>query len=398
MEPVHEHHPVWSSPFPLHRNPEMDNAFEFPLFYGDYYTAVRAFLKKNRCRFLIEAIRQQTHTSVRQQDIQSIRIHLEKHGEFYHPARIAVRVNGQEHLFGLNVAVSQAGKKTIHHEYALLKRLRKGFPWRYIPDVYALDTVSVRDGRMEMIMFLAEWFQGYHEFHLSGCGAGENTDVLLWNGAGVSGKVAQPMILPLFRKAAEILTCYYNISSFEQICFWHHAAGDFIIAVCGDRLDMRLISVREYASLTDTAHPDPETMLHAMLVFLLDLSLRMRLDRSDGIGELVWADDRAVVGAANGFVDGISRKFRIDPLAEPLWVLFTHYIGSCTPDDLFDVGVALVDAYPASAETDLIRRHLEVHCLTLGDALKFCIHKYTLKIPGEAGSGSEIPPTKRLFP
>lgn len=373
--PVHEGHPIWSTPFPLHRNSESDKPVESPLSYGDYYTGVRAFLEKDKFRFLTEAIYRQTKSSVRDQDIQAIHIHLEKHGAFYHPARIAVRFNGQEIFFVLNVAISHTGKTTICREYALLKRLGDEFPWPYLPTAYALDTVSGQGGRIEMIMFLGEWFEGFHEFHLSGCRTGGKTEIVLWDEANGYRKLPQHMVLPLFRKAAEILTAYYNVCSFEQICSWHHAAGDFILSVCGSRLDMRLISVRQYASITDNTHTDPESMAQSMMVFLLNLSLRMRVDRIDGIGELIWADDRAVTGTVKGFVDGMSQKARTEALAEPVTVLFRDYAASFTSSDLFDTASALVDSYPPQApETDLIRKHLNRHCSTLYDALRHCIN------------------------
>ena len=167
------------------------------------------------------------------------------------------------------------------------------------------------------------------------------------------------------------MTSYYNLCSFEQISSWHHAAGDFILAICGNRLDMRLISVRQYASIIDNTRSDPEFLIHALLLFLLDLSLRMRVDRIDGTGELIWADDRAVAGTVNGFFDGLSRQSQIDPLAEPLAVLFTDYVMACKPGDLIDVAGALVDArHPHAPETGLMRSRLSGHCATLHKCLK----------------------------
>lgn len=372
--PIHEHHPVWSAPFPLHRVSGRDSALEpgLPFFsYGDYFTGVRAFLEKDAFFLLIDAVNQQSASPVCEQDIQAVHIHLEKHGEFYHPAKVAVRSNGRETLFVVNAAISTAGKTTIFREYDCLKRLRSEFPWTYLPQAYALDTVSVHNGRIEMILYLGEWFQGYREFHISGNTTDEETHIRVWDGINGYEDLGRDEVSCLYRQAAKILTCYYNLCSFEQICSWHHAAGDFIMGAGAEGLDMKLITVRQYSSMIDATQDDPESMVHAILLFLLNLSMRMRVDRIDGVGDLVWADDRAVTGTVNGFFDGMSQKARIDPLAEPLAVLFKHYLRDLTPGDLIAICAALVDSYPHHApENDLIRRDLEAHCSAIHDALR----------------------------
>jgi len=374
ITPIHEHHPIWAAPFPLYRVSGRDPASEpgLPFFsYGDYFTGVRAFLEKDAFWFLIDAVNQQSATPVCEEDIQAVCIHLEKHGEFYHPARVAVRFNGRETLFVVNAAISAAGKATIRREYDLLRRLGREFPWTYLPQAYALDTVSVHTGRIEMVLLLGEWFHGYHEFHISGNTADEETHIRVWDGTNGCGEMDPDKVTCLYRQAAKILTCYYNLRSFEQICSWHHAAGDFIMTAAADRPDMKLITVRQYASMIDATPDDPESMVHAILLFLLNLSMRMRVDRIDGVGDLVWADDRAVAGTVNGFFDGMLQKARIDPLAGPFAVFFKHYLRTLTPDDLIANGAALVDSYPHHApENDLIRRGLEAHCSAFHDALR----------------------------
>jgi len=192
----------------------------------------------------------------------------------------------------------------------------------------------------------------------------------LWDGAD-RRSLARELVLPLYRQAAMILTCYYDLFTFEQISAWHHAAGDFIVSVCDNRLDMKLITVREYTPMADNSQQDPGAMIQSMLIFMLNLSLRMRLDRIEGVGEPVWADDRAVTGTIAGFFDGMAQKTGVETLAEPFAVLFKDYIESCTPDDLVDLAGAIVDSYhPEAPETLLIRKHLPRHCETLYHVIK----------------------------
>ena len=58
----------------------------------------------------------------------------------------------------------------------------------------------------------------------------------------------------------------------------------------------------------DDQNRDIQALLDALLVFFLNLTIRMRLDRQDGIGEIVWADDIAIKGTLQGFLEGLALK------------------------------------------------------------------------------------------
>ena len=75
-------------------------------------------------------------------DIQEIRVHLEKHGEFYHPARIETDVVGGRVSFVLNVAVSDPGKTVINGEFYNLKKLNAEFAESFLPRVYTFGGVT----------------------------------------------------------------------------------------------------------------------------------------------------------------------------------------------------------------------------------------------------------------
>jgi hypothetical protein len=366
--PVHNRSPIWSTPFPLERDPVKaytPDPDKYPITYGDYFTGARAFLEKDGFHALCEATHQQTESPVCAKDIASVDIRLEKHGEFYHPARIEIGLGDDVICCVLNVAISDSGKKAVSREYNLLRRLQNEYPWPYLPAAHALDRVTVNHGKIDMIMFLGQWFTGYHEFHQSGIRPDGKSDIVLW-AEGERKFLAQNLVGPLYRQTSMILTCYYNLNTFEQISGWHHGAGDFIVSVFGNRLDVKLISVRQYAPMTDNKHQDPGSMIQSLLIFLLNLSLRMRVDRIEGVEELAWIDDRVVAATVAGFFDGMSQKAVVETLAEPFAALFKDYIATCTPDDFFDVAGAIVDSYhPQAPETLLIRKQLQKHCETL---------------------------------
>jgi hypothetical protein len=82
-----------------------------------------------------------------------------------------------------------------------------------------------------------------------------------------------------------------------QIFPWHHAAGDFVIRVDGEKTSVKMITVRDYVPMAGIeTEPDSEqAILDALVIFFIHLSVRMRLDRLDGVNEVVWAPDACLV-------------------------------------------------------------------------------------------------------
>ena len=78
-----------------------------------------------------------------------------------------------------------------------------------------------------------------------------------------------------------------------------------MIKPAGDQILMKLITVRQYTPLIENEKPDVQMILEALQLFLLKLSLHMGLDRTDGVGDLTWAGEMAVVGAVDGFFKGL---------------------------------------------------------------------------------------------
>ena len=374
-EPVERGRRIWTEPFPLHRKlcPKgLKEGSGVCLTYGDYYDAARVFFEKDRFQTFTGVVSRCIQHPVSPSDIKEIHIRLEKHGELYHPSRIEALIDGERLSFVLNVAISTAGKRCMQREYTLLKKLGHDFSWPYLPAVYGLGAVVVGHDNLEFSMFLGAWHEGYHEFHLSENRADEKITIVVWDPINGNFELPQELFLNLYRQAAMILTCYYNLETFEQIFPWYHAAGDFIVKIQNNTLDMKLISVRHYAPMVENREPDPKSMVEAMLVFLLNLSLRMRLDRMDGVGDLVWADDRAVAGTLKGFFDGLAQKASSDPLAAPLSVFFKEYLLSRTQSDLFDVSEAIVSIYrPEAPETALTRKHLKQHIASVYEAIRY---------------------------
>jgi hypothetical protein len=370
QKPLSANSPIWQASIPLRLDNLLKNDGE-AVSYADYFQATRSFLESDSYEMITGAITKRLGHDVRLQDIDEIRINLEKHGQFYHPARVATILFEKQLSFVLNVAISESGRRLIGREYQLLKRLNTAQSFHYLPQTYGFGRIRGPQG-LSFNMFLGEWFEGYHEFHMSIDPADQKPQILVWDDARGSFFLSRGQMQRLYAEAAKILTCYYNLESFEQISAWHHGAGDFVIKIENDKLRLKLITIRQYAVMFEsqndaqTEQSAPQLILQALLVFFLNLSLRMRLDRLDGAGEMMWSDDAAVEATLIGFLEALSMKPDIAALPDSALACFIAYLSSCTKKDLLDLSQAIVNRFnPKMPELPLIKKNISEHIETL---------------------------------
>lgn len=343
--------------------------------YGDYFDAVHRFLARDDFRMLNEALEQRLMKRVDADRLHRVKIFLVKHGEFYHPARIELQLDGQRLNFVLNVAVSEIGRGCLANEFRCLTRLGRHPASAHIPRVYGQGEVASPAGP-NLLMWLGEWFEEFHEFHWAGSDAGGKPMLGIWDPCTGKRYLDDHQTGLVFSQAAAILTDFFNLTTFEQIHSWHHAAGDFVLRQQHDRIDVRLVTVRNYTGML-AAEPQksaPELTLQAMLLFLIRLSLRMRLDRLDGVGDLVWADEAVVRHTVAGFRSALVKKWRPSPLPETPIKCFDVYMARCSEADLRDIVKAVIAAYPTHhPEKRLLIQKAQAHAAvlyrTLSDSL-----------------------------
>jgi len=380
-EPVTEESPIWSEPIPLrldtlikHEGPAQPGGDT--LSHAAYFRAARSFLEANGFEALTRAASRQLDRYVKASDIGEIRICLEKHGEFYHPSRIETVVNQYKLCFVLNVAATETGRRFIEREYHLLDRLNKERPVHYLPQVYGLGRIAESHGP-NFAMFLGQWFEGFYEFHISLDPVDHIPKIRVWDETRDWFFLSVEQSQTLYAKASHILTAYYDLQSFEQIFEWHHAAGDFIVKIENEKLKLRLVTIRRYAALFEnqhrnqTADSDPQRILQALLIFFLNLSIHMRLDRFDGIGEMVWSNPVAVEATLIGFLEALSMKPDVPSLPDSPLACFTAFLASCTRQDLLDLSEALVDRFnPQMPGLTVVKTHLHEHVASLYGAIQ----------------------------
>jgi hypothetical protein len=364
-EAVEEDGGIWCSALPLSRNSQK-NSDDDPAgpTYGDYFTAIRLFLEDRQLRIIVSAITTAGKQSCRACDIVSIDIFLVKHGQFYHPCRVEALAKGQLFTFVVNAALSIFGKSGIEREFNLLNRLSLTPSGAYMPKVYGYGRV-ILPKELDVKLFIGEWFEDFHEFHISVDPMDNRYKIRVWHADAAAGFLSAGQTRELYRQIAVILTGCYDPESLEQIFPWHHAAGDFIVRCANDSLQVKLITVRHYGALLETPDRDEATVLEAMLFFLANLSMRTRLDRLDGVGDVVWAGMPAVSGTVRGFMDGIASKI-------PRWdARFKTFLASVSLSDMTEICEAIADSYhPLAPELPVVRKHLTTHAAEVFAVLK----------------------------
>lgn len=374
-DPVAEGGRRWKMPLPVHSpaptprtHPENLSS---QVTYGDYFNCLRRFLETGRQAILRACHRYPSGDD----DIQRIDIFLVKHGRLYHPSRIAVALSDGRLQFAANVAVTSEGRAHLSKEYACLKRLNREFDFQFVPRVYVKNT-ALTAGRQPAAVFLAQWFEDYYEFHACRNPAGNGPTTLVWDSESGRRQLPAAQQRQVYRQAAKILCAYYSPVTFEHITPWHHAAGDFVVRVRDNRTDVKLISARGYvpllrqpSDLRDRVQAQRQ-LLEALLVFVLKLSMRMRLDRENGVGQIVWLGDEVVTDTVDGFYDGLSMACNHRSIPEKVQDHFKSYLARVAPDDLYAIASEMATRLFTPAEAHVVKRHLARHAEQLHGALK----------------------------
>jgi len=360
--PVGPGHPAWAAPLPVARIPP-PGAATGACTYGDYFLGVRAFLESTGREAAARVLRQKGLKP----SPAEWRIFLAKHGEHYHPARVEARGAGATGEWVVNVAVSDAARELLRREHAILAALA-GRPRPFLPEVYGWGEVECRPG-VRMGMLLGEWFGGYHEFHLTRP-AGGLLRLIVWDPAGGNRLLSAEQGAAVYRQVAYILTSYLELEGFEAIGGWHHAAGDFVVREGPEAPEVRLVTAREYRPVFGRPPSDLEGLLNACLVFLLQLSLRTRLDRLDGTGDMAWSGPEAVGATVDGVLAAIAEKPFPEGLPLPFAGFFGRYLARCPAERLEDLCADVVarSFVPGSAERELARAGMSEHVRLLAAA------------------------------
>ncbi len=354
------------TPLPLSLTPVADPSAP-RVTYGDYFQAIRTALLGKRDEL--------THICSRRLHepdaaIGRIDIIAEKHGNDYHPARIRAYTDKGPSDFVMNVAVGMPNRCGPADEMRILRDLSTRFPRCFVPEVFLLYEAVEQTSfacHSSLSMFLGEWLTGYHELHLSEVGSASNQSVVLWDSDSGYRVLTPEEEIAFYRRAALILAYYYDIRTGSEIFPWHMAAGDFVATAERSKPDVRLITVRQYAPRAVFGGKcDAESRMLAWMAFLANLTIRMRLDRYDGVGEIAWAGNHCVGAVIDGFIDAVEMYMTEKRCDEQTRLRFMHRLAHTDPAQWTELFLMVLRSYDdAAPDFPVIEKHLADHILTV---------------------------------
>ena len=326
--------------------------------YGIYFRAITDFLSRENFQPLLGAVNERLETDFDLSSLNEIIVRTEKHGALYHPASIECLTAGKKIKFGLNVAVTETGRNALKKEFIVLRTLQEQYRLPYIPKPFLLDEAYA------MAFLLEEWFEGYHEFHIAKSEDGKQ-QMKLWEYGKGDWFLSSEQGFEIYRQAAEILTLYYDLSDFRLIYPWHHAAGDFVVKIeDNDQIDVKLTTVRGYEPFMGSDTNEVINPLLALFYFLLHLSIQMRLDKIDGVGDVVWAEDFCVDATVRGFLDGLGKKDDLGDCCDSA-TSFLMLLKSFTKEDIKKTLAPIAEQFEQTKDYQVIQGHLKDHVARL---------------------------------
>ncbi|ACL05982.1 conserved hypothetical protein [Desulfatibacillum aliphaticivorans] len=341
--------------------------------FGGYFQALGQMLAEDGFAIPMAGVKSQLGEDLEVSHVREWRVVAEKHGAFYHPARVEAVTERGTAVLAANVALSDPGRAAAEREYALLSALQKGRKQSFIPTPYGLDRTPCPlegGGSTEAMALFCQWYAGYCEFHLSVNPESGKHGVIVWDNQGGHFFLDQSQAASLYEKAAAILSYYYDPENFRQIFPWHHAAGDFVVKVEDGVTDVRLITVRQYEGMIEAQDgADLESRVEAALYFLANLTMRMRLDRLDGVGDLVLAEDSEVFPCVRGIFQGLASREKESGEKGDFHSILLDICRELPQETWRNLCLELVEASSSQApDRPLLLAHIEEHAQALVEA------------------------------
>ncbi len=271
---------------------------------GHYFCGLAGFARTHAPFLLGNA-----STPCRPDVVKRISIRSEKHGAYYHIARIDLTAAQGKHVTLAAVTPSSfRGEKGLNREYELLCDLNHRFETPFLPRT--LLKGEVRFAGETFPIMLLEWLDGFHEWHLMAETGSDDRSVRaeLWD-THRGYRILSPVECgEIYCCVSGILTCFYDRGTHRRIRSWSHAAGDFVIRSDGTCVQAKLTTVREYECLDGLPEDRTVRSITALLYYFLELCLKMRLDKRNGTDEVLWAGEWCMDPILQGFFGALQWK------------------------------------------------------------------------------------------
>ncbi len=339
----------------------------------DYFAAMERFLLSENgepfCKAVAAVAGAPVDPNLSVGDIDSVVLCSVKIGAYYHIAKVDVFLRPHEVSLALSASFTPVGRRCLKKDYQTLSAMQNRAAGAFLPAPFFCGEVVVKD--QPFFMVLSNWLDGFHEWHFTNATGTEEPGIVLWDGHRDHIVLDPEQEKELFFKVAYLLTLCFEPSTAKQVCKWHHAAGDFIAGIgSGGGVEVRLTTIRSYRPVFEQ-EGNIGGML-GLLFFFLDLTVRIRLDRLDGIGEAYWVNSRFLEDTVQGFFHGLRMLGAEDEIDSDEIGEFYALLCSMSSEELYAVLVPLLDVYEHenSADMDLITKNLEEHAENLYKVLK----------------------------
>ncbi len=340
---------------------------------GDYFLAIRDLVLRENGRSLASLLTRLWKRNVEPGEVDTITMRYEKYGTLYHISSIEIVSGGQRVRLTVSAAVTAESKEALDHEFDLLQDLRRQNNLPYLPQVYCKQAVRIqKDGESEtLLMTLSEWFENYHEWHFSRDGKGRE-HIIVWDMESGYRFMSGQETYEIIRQAATILTSNYGTKTYRRIFPWHHGAGDFVVKAARGAIDVKLVTARGYEPIALPEQNPEISSVRALILFFLETTVKMRLDKYEGMGESTWADASIIGAATDGFFQTLRiRESKGDTLPVNVDELLRE-LKALTEEELKTLLHSGMDEYRSHDPSDyrVILSHVDDHARDLRRAIQ----------------------------
>ncbi|OPY72866.1 MAG: hypothetical protein A4E63_01089 [Syntrophorhabdus sp. PtaU1.Bin050] len=334
----------------------------------DFFSAIRDFILSSEGQPLVALLSRSRNRPVSMEEIGTITIRYEKYGTLYQIASAEIPVNGSRMKFAVSTAVSPFAQKTLDREFKLIGELNHRTSPSYLPQAYYIGTTRVEQEKQTetLTMTLSEWFDDYHEWHFSSDDE-ESDRIVIWDMGGGNRFASESESYEIIRQASRILTLYYDAGTYCRVAPWHHGGGDFIVRTGAEGVTVKLVTARGYDPLASLSTQKKINPYNALLLFFLELTLKMRLDKLEGMGETTWAGASVVKAAYHGFMQALKIKEEQEEWEDVEVENFTALLLSLRRDEVEKLIRSHLDEYVFHDTSDYraVMNHLERHAADL---------------------------------